>query len=251
MTTICTGFNPKGYEDYGANFLESFDQYWPKAVRLQCYVETAPNGFVPRGGERSLWTCRGAKEFIERNSSNLQRCGRAPTPGWRPKDHSRGYSFKWDAVKFSRQCFIPEAASDELEDGEVLAWFDADVVTFRPVPGEFVERTLGGYDLCYLGRLNMHSEIGFWAVRLSQKTRAFLASLAALYRDDVIFTLREWHSAFAFDYVRSKAEYLSVYTLTPRGMGHVWFQSPLAQYTDHLKGERRKLMGKSPERKIG
>lgn len=248
MTTICTGFSPKGYVDYGANFLETFDGYWPKDVRLLYFVEQPLPGSVVRGGERSLWTCRGAREFIERNATDPQRCGRAPHPAWRPKDHARSYSFKYDAVKFSRQCFIPEGAAEELLDGEVLAWFDGDVITFRPVPTDFVEKLLGPHDLCYLGRTNMHSEIGFWAVRLSPKTRAFLASLAALYRDDVIFSLREWHSAFAFDYVRQRAEYLKVLNLTPRGMGHVWFQSPLAQYTDHLKGERRKALGKSMER---
>ena len=246
MTTICTGFSPKGYEDYGANFLESFDRYWPKDVRLLCFTEESVH--VPRGGLRSLWTCRGAREFIDRNVSQPQRCGKGAHPSWRPKDHARGYSFKFDAVKFSRQCFIPEGAALELEDGEVIVWFDADVITFRPVPVDFVEKLLGPHDLCYLGRTNMHSEIGFWAVRLSPKTRAFLASLAALYRDETIFTLREWHSAFAFDHVRSRAEYIRAVNLTPRGTGHVWFQSPLAQYTDHLKGDRRKLMGRSEQR---
>lgn len=247
MTTICTGFSPKGYVDYGANFLETFDGYWPKGVRFLYFVEQ-PLPVVVRGGERSLWTCRGMREFVERNVTDLQRCGRAPHPAWRPKDHARGYSFKFDAVKFSRQCFIPEGAAEELPDDEVLVWLDADVVTYRPVPDDFVERLLGGYDLCYLGRTNMHSEIGFWAVRLNRRTRAFLAALAALYRTDEVFKLREWHSAFAFDYVRSKSDELRALNLTPRGMGHVWFQSPLAQYTDHLKGDRRKQMGKSMER---
>lgn len=246
MTTICTGFSPRGYTEYGANFLRTFDQHWPSDVRLLCFVEEAVS--IPRGGLRNLRTCLGVQEFIDRNMSDPQRCGKGPHPSWRQKDHVRGYSFKFDAVKFSRQCFIPEGAAAELEDGEVLAWFDADVITFRPVPKDFVENLLGKHDLCYLGRMNMHSEIGFWAVRLSPKTRAFLASLAELYRSDLIFTLREWHSAFAFDYVRERAQYLSACNLTPRGMGHVWFQSPLAQYTDHLKGERRKVIGKSEQR---
>lgn len=248
MTTICTGFSPKGFTEYGANFLETFDQHWPSEVRLLCFTEESVS--VPRGGLRSLWTCAGARSFIDRNVSDPQRCGKAAHPAWRPKDHQRGYSFKFDAVKFSRQCFIPEGAAEELEDGEVLIWFDADVITFAPPPKGFIENLLGKHDLCYLGRMNMHSEIGFWAVRLSPKTRAFLAALADIYRSDLIFTLREWHSAFAFDYIRCRAEYLSVYNLTPRGQGHVWFQSPLAQYTDHLKGQR-KGMGKSPERRTG
>lgn len=245
MTTICTGFSPKGYDEYGANFLETFDLYWPQDVRLLCFTEDSVP--VPRGGGRSLWACRGMREFIARNSVSPQRCGKAPTAAWKPKDHQRGYNFRFDAVKFSRQCFIPEAAADELHDGEVLAWFDADVVTFRPVSPLFVDALLNGHDLCYLGRMNQHSEIGFWAVKLNNKTRAFLAALADIYRSDRVFELREWHSAFAFDHVRSQHK-LEVLNLTPQGIGHVWFQSPLSRYTDHLKGERRKALGKSMER---
>jgi hypothetical protein len=38
--------------------------------------------------------------------------------------------------------------------------------------------------------------------------------------------------------------------LTPegRGVNHVWHDSPLAEYMDHLKGPKRKQLGKSPER---
>lgn len=249
MTTVVTGFSPKGLIEYGANFMETFDQYWPKSVKLRCYVEQATD--VPRNGERSLWDCRGMKEFIERNAPNPQRTGKAAVAGWGPKSYTKGYNFRFDAVKFSRQCFIPENASLELADGEVLAWFDGDVMTFRPVPEGFVEGLLKDFDLCYLGRVNTHTELGFWAVRLNQNTRGLLSDLAAIYRSDAIFREREWHSAFAFDIVRQRRERkdgLKSHNLTPRGMGHVWFQSPLANFTDHLKGERRKAMGRSMER---
>jgi len=254
MTTIITGFSPKGYAQYGAQFLETFDRHWPKDVRLLCFVEESPPGPIPRGAERSLWTCKGMRDFIERHRDSLRANGREPVPGrWAPKHIANGYHFKFDAWKFSRQCFIPEGAADELPDGEIMAWMDADVVTHAKVPADFVGGLLGTHDLCYLGRIGTHTELGFWAVRLNNRTRRLLSRMVDLFRSDSIFELREWHSAYAFDHVRQIEESLAggaikALNLTPRGTGHVWFQSPLGRYTDHLKGDRRKRAGRSLER---
>jgi hypothetical protein len=112
---------------------------------------------------------------------------------------------------------------------------------------------LGAHDLCYLGRQGMHTELGFWAVRLNEATRRFLAHFAEMFRSDAVFNLPEWHSAYVFDHVRRFHETDRQYpirtlNLTLRGQGHVWFQSPLGRYTDHLKGDRRKQAGRSLER---
>jgi hypothetical protein len=68
---------------------------------------------------------------------------------------------------------------------------------------------------------------------------------AEVWERDEVFALPEWHSAFVFDHCRSKFS-LRERNLTPNGTGHVWFQSPLAKYLDHLKGNR-KTMQRSPE----
>jgi hypothetical protein len=246
MTTVVTGFHPAGHALYGQRFLETFDAFWPSNIQLRCYVEESVP--VPRDGLRSLWSCDGVDDFIQRHSRSAEKNGRAPLPAWRPKDHRTGYAYRFDSVKFSRQCFIPEQAAHELADGEILAWMDADVVTFKPVPEGFIESLIAEADLVYLGRVRFHSELGFWAVRLNSRTRQFLASLAALYREDKIFNLREWHSAFAFDHLRGQHRQMITRNLTPYGRSHVWFQSPLAQFTDHLKGSERKERGRSLER---
>jgi hypothetical protein len=254
MTTlVCTGFSPAGYFEYGRRFLETFWQYWPERVGLAVYTEEAV--LVPRGECRSLWDCDGARAFYERHKDNPERCGRAPIPGWRPKDRGVGYAWRYDAVKFFRQCLIPEQAAAGLADGDCLAWLDGDVVTFATVPETLVEDMLGpsdkGADLVYLGRGAYHSEIGFWALRLNGRTRRFLAQLGELWRSDKLFALGEHHSAFAFDYCRKAAQRrgLIARNLTPSAAaaGHVWFQTELGRYTDHLKGAKRKQLGYSPE----
>jgi hypothetical protein len=119
------------------------------------------------------------------------------------------------------------------------------------VPEGFIEGLISGYHGAYLGRGAKHSEIGFWCVRLGAATRQLLHRFADLYRSDRLFGLTEWHSAYAWDCVRLEWEgegALGLLDLTPGGHSHVWFQSPLRLYLDHLKG-KRKAAGRSPERR--
>lgn len=251
--TICTGFSPKGRKEYGENFLRTFAEFWPSGVHLACYVEEtdpALEALAPQS-LRSLWDCPGAKAFIEDHKGNLMANGRRFVQGmnWKSGDHRLGYSWRYDAVKFSRQCIIPLEAARRLPDGDVLVWLDADVVSFRQIPPNFAENLLESADGCYLGRERKHSEIGFWAVRLSPKIRIFLADLASAYTERLVFQQKEWHSAYTWDRCRERAEAAGAKfkNLSRGGHDHVWFSTPLGTYMDHLKGNR-KFMGRSPER---
>lgn len=247
--TAVTGFSPSGKIEYGDRFLETFDRHWPADVKLFAYVESGgfPSG---RATLMHLQLCDGIHAFLQRHKDNLAAQGRAPTASWKQSAREAGYNFRFDAYKFCRQCVIPDHAAMLLPDGDVLCWLDADVVTFADVPDGFVNGLLGDGDLVHLGREPKHSEIGFWAVRLNDMTRKFLADFAETFTSDRVFSLKEWHSAYVFDECRRRFMTFGGKSkdLTPGGTGHVWFQSPLAQYTDHLKGSR-KSRGKSAERK--
>lgn len=253
--TVCSGFHPAGLELYGRRFVETFDKHWPKNIRLLVYTEQRAGVAKPTARrtiiERSLSQCDGVQAFIDRHKDIAEHCGRKAVPRWKAKEQAAGYSFRFDAVKFCKQLFIPEHAGADLPDGDILAWSDADVVSFADVPDGFVEGLLAGADLAFLGRGEKHSEIGFWAIRLGSGngTRPFLRTLADMYRHDFVFDLPEWHSAYVFDACRREFEKHGGKSrdLTPGGRGHVWFQSPLCQYTDHLKGDR-KVAGRSKER---
>lgn len=253
MILVCSGFNSSGYAEYGKNFLSTFDKHWPVEVGLRVYAEARVD--APRRSWRNLWHCAGVAEFIEKYGATAKYCGREVMPGWGVKDRERKYCYRYDAVKFCRQLFIPEQviieglASGTLRQGDILVWLDADVVTFKDVPLDFIPGLLKDYDACYLGRQKLHSEIGFWAVRINPQTRAFVSSLADMYRKGEVFKLQEWHSAFVWDHCRVKhSDMVRFLNLTPGGYGHVWWRSPLKEYTDHLKGDSRKQRGKSLER---
>ncbi len=252
--TVCSGFSVPGYREYGYNFVKSFDKYWPHCVDLVVYSEEIVQ--MPRGSCRLLWDCEGARDFHLRHNDDPRRRGTLPIAGWRQKDREVGYSWRFDVAKFYKQCLIPYDVSKGLEQDDILVWVDADVITFDTIPDSFIPDLISGADLIFFGRGSYHSEIGFWAVRICRQTRRMLQEFAEMYTNDGFLTLREHHSAFIFDVVRQKAEKkgLRSRNLTPlhiaSGNHHVWLTSPLAKYTDHLKGSRRKSIGHSLDHPI-
>lgn len=257
MTTIISGFHPGAYERYAKNFLETFDRYFPPEIAIHVWVEE--NILKTWKGDRihshSLWDCQGQRTFIEQNKDILERNGRAPVEEkWTKRAYHHfarnGYSFRYDAVRFSRQLFIPEQAAKKLPDGEIMVWFDADVIAFDTVPVGFLERLIGFSDICTLGRDGVASDLGYWAIKLSPLTRRFVNALAECCRSGNIFSYDEWHSGYIFDrHVEKLVNWGAKHTrLTNVARGHVWFDCELGRYTDHLKGEKRKDDGFSRER---
>lgn len=245
MATVVTSFGHKGYKLYGLRFLELFSEHWPSTTDLVVYVEE-PTARVP-GTTRSLFAVPGCTEFIEKYRGNPLATGRQPTPVWRGKDHEMGYSFRTDAVKFARKVFAVADAARTLRTG-ILAWVDADAHAFRSVPGDLVEQLLGKDDVAYLGRPGAHSECGFLAFRLPQALPVIEAWLA-FYTSGAFLQEREWHDSYLFDRAREATVGPRYRDLAPPGArGHVWFDTPLGQCIDHLKGDRKNT-GFSMERR--
>ncbi len=234
---VCTGWSPAGRIAYGNRFLASFNANWPAEVELQVYVEDC--GSSGPMVERDLWSIPGAREFADRYRDNPEANGRKVREGWKDSDRRKGYSFRFDAYKFFKQILIPQQASLDLVDGDVLVWLDGDTVTLRPVPVGWVEGLLRDGDVCYLNRQPKHSEIGFWAVRINPRTRQFLAEIALIYTSDEFLQLAQWHSAFIWDTARKAAGLKERHLCRPGSRGHVWPTSPLGVYLRHDKGERK------------
>lgn len=260
--TICTGaWGPKA-KSYLESFLPGM-KLWPREVRFLIYTDALPPGFITAFGNnpeehlawaRSMHDLAGWETFMATRRTDPIACGRQQRSDhhWKDSAVRGGYNFRFDAVGFAGQGFVPEAAAVGLQDGEILCWMDADVIAHTPVPEGFIEGLVGKHDGAYLGRGLKHSEIGFWAVKISPRTREFLFAFADAYRSQRVFCMGEWHSAYVWDETRREMERhgrpLNMRNLTPRGHGHVWHQSPLGLYLDHLKGDR-KALGRSPERR--
>lgn len=266
MLTVCTGWSPAGYIEYGRRFFETFDAHWPTYVDLVVYGEES----VPlrsscgrRTAFRLLSTIPGCMEFLQRHDNRIAR-GQQPDVSnvgkWKPKNHAAQYNYRFDAWKFCRQGFIPFDAMQwcpTTTERDLLCWLDGDVVTHSNLPPRCIEHLLpADKDVAYLGRGAKHSEIGFQLYDISRVGEVNSADLPVvkmlrafrdIYATDEVFRLKEWHSAFVFDEARRRSG-VAGHDLTPGGEGHVWHQSPLRAWTDHLKG-KRKAKGRSDERK--
>ena len=237
-TMVCTGWNPDGSKQYGRRFLASFDRHWPASVELQVYVETPEP--MPRAACRSLWDIPHAREVAGAMQMDERFAGTVPFERWKAKHRKEGYNFRFDARKFWKQILIPGQAAEGLGVGDVLIWLDGDVETIGAVPADFPRNLLGrNGDVAFLGRGEKHSEIGFWAIRINEATRRFLACMARFYTSGGFAHLDEWHSAYVWDQARGLVEMNEVNLTHPRAHGHVWPSSPLARYMRHDKGRRK------------
>jgi len=236
MITVVTAFT-KHYT-YGLTFLERFFQYFPREVNLIVYVEEPVE--LEWGECRLIQDVPGYTDFMERNNTPLY-TGQMPVDIWEAKARRYEYSYKHDACKFAIQGFSPLYAAEGLE-GHMI-WLDADVFAYKPVTKEFLEKLLDG-DVTFLGRRKAHSELGFVGYKLPESLPV-LQAFYDYYNTDGFQKLKEWHSAYIFDRSLDQCD-VNKCNLTPKGSGHVWFQSPLGLCLDHCKG-RRKDIGFSKE----
>lgn len=243
-----TGWSPKGYQEYGRAFLEGWTKFWPAAVKLVVYgEEPCP---MPAGAEfRKLEVIPFCMEFLNRWRDVPRANGREPNRHWKQRERLAGYSYKFDAWKFSRQGFIPAHAIAHC-DTRFLLWLDGDVMTHAAVdPATICGLLPGGLSIAYLGREPKHPDLAFTLYRVDMVSRTVLNCFFDLYAADGVFTLPEWHSAYVWRHaLKTCNAERAAHNMTPGGHGHVWFQSPLGRWMDHLKGDR-KAKGRSHERR--
>lgn len=233
-TIVCTGIWGSAWERYGRDFAESFARFWPEDVELVAYTDRT-DFTLPRGELRQLSTIGGHDEFLTRFRADPVANGRqkAPHADWKPGDVRSGYSWSHDAVKWFRQGLIPEAVARTLQIPAILCWLDADVITTAPVPENWIDGLIGEAHGAYLGR-DVHSEIGFWAVRLP-RCDFMVAAFSWLYRSGAFLGQKQSHSAYIWDVAREFAD-VNMRNLTPGASGHVFPLSPLAACLEHRKG---------------
>lgn len=243
-THVVTSFGEAGFHLYGSRFLDTFDKYVDAGISLTVYAEHNFDA-GERVKVRPLFGIDLAADFIDQFKDDKLVSGREPTPVWKQRDRDVGYSFRTDAVKFCRKVFAIADAARRMEPG-LLVWLDADVVTHAYVPADLFTGLLGDDDAAYLGRDGAHSECGFLAFRIPE-AQPLIDRWEAFYKTGQFLRAREWHDSYLFDLARAEVPGLRYRNLTLGGHGHVWFQSPLADFMDHCKGAR-KANGYSQER---
>lgn len=221
------------WERYGQEFIKTFRKHWPDGVELMVIADRSlPVDWIK---QVRLGDVRGYQQFMsayrhDRRAHGYDRTDRKADPASR--------FWKHDAIKWAPQGMAARAGMDGMEDGDLLAWFDADVATTAAVPKHWLNVLLDGKDMACILRDKQAPEIGFWAVRVGSKTREMVARFATLYESGRVFNLPEWHSAYVFGEAMRRTDGLSVANLNPAMIrGHPWPATALGQYTRHNKGK--------------
>jgi len=252
VVTIVTGWSPSGWTQYAQRFMQSVRENWQDPeVRWVAYVEeNRPE--LDWVEQINVTLLLDLMKFLAAYGNDSYATGRMQKPGfaWKAKLANAGYNFRFDAVKFARIPFYVRHQAKRIGHG-IVVWMDADCVVFKEVPEGFVPSLLPKKAcVAYLGRVGgYHSECGFTAFKLPEAKR-LTEDWAAMYESGLVCTLREWHNSFVFDHCRQILEKtgMNCHNMTPKGKRHCWVNSPLGAYIDHLKGDKRKEKGFSPER---
>jgi len=252
---ICTLVWGTAWGHYGENFANTFEEFWPSDVELSI-VTDAPLP-TERAAQVPLETVQGYSDFMakygsDRKANGYDRGNKKTIVRYDESDEAREWRF--DAVLWMPQILSPRACIEGLNDGDILAWFDADTETIAKVPQGWLSSIVGSNDIAIIQRPKKFSELGFWAVRISAKTRKFLNDIADIYESGAVFELEQWHSGFVFDYVVASSK-MKVKNLTPPRSrqitgGSIWWKTVVGQYTNHLKGKLKFMSKPRRERMI-
>lgn len=234
-TRVVTLMWGTAWERYGERFYTTYDRYWSSPLTIVTDRE------LPVLDDCDLILFDEIPEigwFRDKWRREKQANGLVVPPGY--KRNAKGYSFKFDAVKWMPQAMAPIAAVGGMQYGDILVWLDADVETKAEVPESWPEELLDGHDVAGLFRGNYHPEIGFYAMRISPATCRVLRRFANFYSSGTVFGLSEWHSAYVWHEALKSEPELKIRNLSPGTTGgHVWPNTELAKYTEHHKGKRK------------
>jgi hypothetical protein len=237
--------------------LESHIKFWPEDVILHAYYEqNKPDLEHPKIKFVDIEQANPVlAEFKLRHKDDPVANGevqevpngvrRNPAAG--KNDKGKG-SYLWDAVRFSHKTFAVDHAIKNANTDYVL-WLDADTYTFKPISKDFVTGLLPEDKLVnFLGRGNKYPECGWVCYNTKHtKIKEFMRYWTNMYKNDTIFQELEWHDSYLF--------WQCVKRVAPndgvdigKGAGakghHVFINSVLGSYIDHMKG-KRKVLGKS------
>jgi hypothetical protein len=255
--SVVTTFPPNRWTAYAKRMLESHIAFWPEDVVLYAYYEKQKPDLEHQ--KINFIDIEDANpelvKFKQRHKNDPVANGEiTEIPGGVKRDPKAGTndkgkgSYLWDAVRFAHKTFAVDHAIKNVGTDYVL-WLDADTYTFRSIGKDFVFDLLPDDKLVnYLGRGDTYPECGWVCYnRRHAKITEFMSYWTDMYINDTIFNELEWHDSYLF--------WQCVQRIAPndgvdigKGAGakghHVFINSVLGGYIDHMKG-KRKVLGKS------
>lgn len=243
---VVTTFHSDGYNNYAQKCIESFIKYWPKEIKLYAVYEnvdvkeTADNLVILDQNQVNPQLQIFKNSFKDNPFAN----------GIDPKKQNKNPSYLWDAVRFSNKVFAITGIRNFIDsDVDQLIWLDADTVTHATIPIEFINgiSPQGNQLTAYLNR-PIYPECGWVGYNMRHPMiNDFLNRFENVYSSGEFLNMIESHDSYVFwqimkEFESKGCEWLALGDNNNRG--HVFINSGLGAYMDHLKGPR-KAQGRS------
>jgi hypothetical protein len=238
--------------------MAGFDRHMPQGIPLYIYHEE----FYPDIASERFFkidldeSCPDLVSFKQRHKNRLCAHGHPPRkrrliiqwhkPRIKLRKLDDDQAFRWDAVRFSHKVFSIHHAAG-ICSADILVWMDADIVFHKSLSKDTFYFCLP--EDCLVGFLkrHYHSECSFVLFNLRHPSIwDFLNMFIGLYTSDTLFKEREYHDSYLFDVVRRRFEKDGCLTYDiaqgaglQRRSGHVFENSILGQFMEHLKGHRK------------
>ena len=240
--SVFTSWHPTGYKKYGKQFIEGYNNCWPQEVPLTIYAED----HKPETDNPNITildqatTLPDLKAWQERHKDNPHAHG---------YNHDRSKkSFLWDASRFANKVFALWHFAKTCGT-DVFMWCDGDVRTHTPIPLDFLHSIAPNDNqlATYLGRKTW-PECGWMMFnRNHPEFNNLIEQWRWIYESDDIFKHKESHDSFIFGELMEDFKSIGVQMNDlggPDQGGHIFINSVLGKYMDHLKGFRKEV-GKS------
>lgn len=247
MIEVLTTFHKAGWEQYGKRMVDTFLQHWPSEIKIHLYCENVTTGIIdPRVIEHDIFqSCPQVKNFIAQHNNEYNNGVR-----------NGKRDFKYDAIKF---CYKVFAQCHRIKNSKAdkLIFIDADTVTFAQPPIKKLEELLPDDNFtAYIGRPNNKklpfAETGFVMYNLRHPNiNNFADAFEDLYTTGKIFDLDYQVDCYTYDTARRITEQTHLAKSNditgPEGLGkrHPFVNTILGTFMDHLKGNDRKIQGRS------
>ena len=257
--------NQKIYDSYGRFFLNDFERYAdPSIILINVFEGNIPNDsknfqkikFLP-------FQCPIHNKFIKFFSKLYEARGlkisQVKNPSNNKIELKFQMNFRYDAIKFSHKVFSINLVRNQIKESDFLLWTDADLRCFKKFSQDDLNSFLPNKDqiMSYLGRTlfppqNPYSECGFLGFNLKHNMfDSFITRMIEVYSTGEIFSHQEWHDSWIWDEVRKEFENMGYKFKNISGKyentEHPFVNCGLQEYFDHLKGPKRKIIGKSHE----
>ena len=240
--SVFTSWHPAGYKKYGQQFIEGYNNYWPQNVPLTIYAED----HEPITNNPNITVLDQATTLPDLKAWQLRHKDNKHAHGWN-HDMSKK-SFLWDASRFANKTFALWHFAKTCGT-DIFMWCDGDVRTHTPMPIEFLNEIAPNENqlATYLGRKTW-PECGWMMFnRNHPKFQELMEQWRWIYESDDIFKHKESHDSFIFGELVEDFKSMGVDMRDlggPEQSGHVFINSVLGKYMDHLKGFRKEV-GKS------